>query len=158
MNMKLLLILMGCFLLVPLLHAEGTSSRLQGLSDRVYKWVGDDGKTQYTQYPPDNRKYEEVERTYSSADSDEQAADESSAPVGDAGENGTAPKSGTEGGGADELTKRNCVTAQNNLVLLEAPQVGITYMDAEGNTIEVDAKERAARIKAATKQVAEFCK
>ena len=142
---------MGLFLAFDVLAQS--ASWVHGISGRVYKWTDDGGNVQYTQYPPDNRPYEEVDRADAPAlqpDASDQVGDETAG-------NESAP---AKGGGLtpDEQMKQNCLTATDNLTLLSTPLAQVTYVGADGKTVVVDDKERAARIEQAKKNIAEYCK
>jgi hypothetical protein len=129
------------------------ASWVHGQSTHVYKWTDDDGMIQYTQYPPGKRKYELVERA---------AAVESGAEIGDAAsadaQGGGDQASDGAGVTVSEQNKQNCITATNNLILLENPLANVTYAGPDGKTVPISQKERTARIEQARKNIAEYCK
>lgn len=150
--MRIIPILLTLLLILPEVFAAGPSW-VHGISGSVYKWTDDEGNVQYTQYPPANKAYEQVERA--------------SVPAGQVEESDTAAGEGNDGAGqsdpgvgvtVDEQNKQNCITATNNLILLENPLANVTYVNPEGKTVQIDSKEKAARIEQARKNIAEYCK
>jgi len=155
--MRILLLALVCLLLAPSAFAA-KPAWVHGQAERVYKWTDDHGNIQYTQYPPDRREYEEVERAYPVApgsDSAGQSGDEASSTTDGSGAAQEASDSGVT---VSEQDKQNCITASNNLVLLENPITNVTYVGKEGKTVSIDEKERAARIQQAKKNIEQYCK
>jgi len=149
-SIQVILLLASCFLLIPQAYAQGPSW-IHGQSERVYKWEDDRGEVQYTRYPPRDRTYEEVERSYPVA-SDAGEADADTASADTAEEKSDKPLT------PDEQVSQNCITATNNLALLQDPQTLLSYQDNEGKTVSIDKKAREEQIARARKNIAEFCK
>jgi len=148
---KLTIIVFALFLAFDVLAQS--ASWVHGMSGRVYKWTDDSGNVHYTQYPPDNRAYEEVDKAdvpTAQQGTPDQAGSET------AGDGSTSGKGG--GVTAEEQNKQNCITANDNLTLLSTPLAEVTYVGADGKTVVVDDKQRAARIEQAKKNIAEYCK
>lgn len=145
-TMKTLIFISVLFLLACGVHADDK------LSDRVYRWVDDDGQVQYTQYPPPDKDYTEIAKP---AVTEEQAAEQ-------AGGDAASPPAASAASSAEGLTpkeqaNRNCVTATNNLALLETSSTQIVYYGSDGKSVNLPDEERAARIEQAKQNIAEFC-
>jgi len=150
--MKRLIILTACFLLAAQLQA-GELSKWSGPGS-VYKWTDETGKVNYSQYPPAGVESVEVTPDYPTPLEGGSPAGESQAVASadDAAANQAQPP------GEQTQAQKNCVTAKNNLALLENPGTKLSYKNDKGESVDVDDKERAARIETAKKNVSEFCK
>lgn len=126
----------------------------------MYKWVDENGVTQYTQYPPPSREYQTLVPPPPPAEDPEgaqqqlegllQQQDEASKARAETGEQEQ------KAAAAAERRKQNCQAARTNLELLTTgghrritgPD-GIAYYPSE--------EERQERIATAQKQIEEFC-
>jgi len=157
--MKIIFLILSLLLFVAPGYA-GETTKWTSQPGGVYKWKDDRGIVHYSQYPPpgvEAEKVEEVEPSYPTQLGAPQATDKSSDIAATPGDQAGAEPT-------DQLAKerklieKNCITAKQNLVLLQSKATDLTYVDDEGNPVKVDDKERAARIEAARKNVIEFCK
>lgn len=126
----------------------------------MYKWVDENGVTQYTQYPPPNRKVEvmvpppppaedpdeaqkKLEHLLQSQDEQRKAAT-------------TAEEEQTKAADQAKLRERNCQAARTNLMSLTTGGRK-RVMGADGVATYLTEEDRQARIAEAQKQIKEFC-
>ncbi len=115
----------------------------------TYKWVDENGITQFTERPPQNRAYEKIIVTSSGGrDVEEVSADEA---VENAKEEALDP--------VDEIQKaneRNCKIARQNMdVLNNIARIRVTE---NGEERILSPEEKAERIEDTQKQIDTFCK
>jgi len=157
--MKIIFLILSLLLFVAPGYA-GETTKWTSQPGGVYKWKDQKGQVHYTQYPPagvESEKVEEVEPSYPTQLGAPQATDQSSAIAATPGDQAGAEPT-DQLSKERELMQKNCITAKQNLVLLQSKAANLTYVDDEGNVVKVDDKERAARIEAAKKNAVEFCK
>jgi hypothetical protein len=126
----------------------------------MYKWVDENGVTQYTQYPPPNREYQTVAPPPTPAEDPEgaqqdlenllQQQDEASKAAAEAATEEQQAKD------AASQKQRNCQVARQNLTALTTggrrrlvDEKGVAYYPTED--------ERQARIAEAQQQIEQFC-
>lgn len=150
-------ILLPCLCLV-LANTANTA----GKTDKIYKWVDQDGSIQYSKMPPpEAREVIEVRQAPPPADDpaterarlgqqvdamDERMQERQKA----------AAKSELDAEN-EKIRNQNCATARKNLAELQ--QGGIKrYRTADGEVMRLTEEDRQQRIDEANKQIAEFCK
>lgn len=126
----------------------------------MYKWVDEDGRTHYSQYPPPDRDYEalqpppppasdagqaqqELEDLLQRQDEQRQARDQ-------------AEQKAAESEQQAEQRRKNCEAARHNLeILTTGGRKRIT--GADGVARYLPEEERQAKIAEAQKQIEEYC-
>lgn len=119
-------------------------------SATVYKWTDDKGVVQYTDAPPEGRKFERMEVGGSGK---ARAADPAEA------EAATPPAAGemTPAQRRLDVMKANCATARTNLETLQSGQPVTADLDGDGTPEELDDAGRAKARAAAEEQVRQNC-
>jgi len=126
----------------------------------MYKWVDENGVTQYTQYPPPNRKVEVVAPPPPPAEDPQEAQKKLEATLQKQNEQReTATTAGEEQAKTAEqakLREQNCQTARSNLEKLTTGGRK-RVIGADGVASYLTEEDQQARIDKAKKQIEEFC-
>lgn len=143
--MKIPFLLLICLMLMPAVYAENLYYE-GGQYGRVYKWADDYGNVHYTRHPPEYGSYSEINQAPPTRG---QVTDEGAGHL-------ISPDAELS---ANEIIKRNCIIARNNLALLQGVSAKkLTYVNSEGKVVGVDDQEKAARVQAAKNQISLYCK
>ena len=145
------LFIQSCLLILSLLIPSLSTAE-------IYKWVGDDGKTNYTQLPPPPGYESEIVREASSpavtpappATELQQRYEEQQKEKED-----DAAVAGQEKKNAD-IRKLNCDAATRNLAALEMGGNRL-YQTADGEYLRLTGEERQQRIDQAKEQIKKYC-
>jgi hypothetical protein len=128
---------------------------------KMYRWVDENGVTQYTQSPPPKGDATEVKPPPPPAVSPEEAQRKLNAQrqqLEDLREDRSLAKQKTkEGKEEKELNTKNCQLARNNLKRLQENPRG-RWMQKDGQQTRYSDEERQTKIKEAQDQIQEFCK
>ena len=124
----------------------------------VYKWVGDDGKTNYTQLPPPPGVESEIVRkahapSVSPAPPATELLERFEEEQKDRENDATVAEQEKKYG---DIRRLNCDAATGNLALLEE-QGQRRYVTADGKYIRPSEEERQELIDQAKQQIKEFC-
>ena len=117
------------------------------ISKVTYKWVDDQGITQYTERPPKSRAYEKITvNTSGGTESDLVTAEESN-----------VESSSTPLDEVSQSNQRNCVVATQNMeVLIKLARIRVS--DEKGENRILSPEEKQARIDETQKQIDIYCK
>jgi len=151
-----------CKLLLALSLAIAATHSVAGSADKIYKWVDQNGETQYTQMPPpEGMQVIEIRNAPPPADDPaaEKARIEQETEALD-----ERMKERQDAAAKDELRaknreirRQNCETAKHNLSALQ--KGGNTrYRTSDGEVLRLTEEDRQKRIADAEKEMAEFCK
>ena len=146
-------LLIGLCIAATLLHTP--------VSAEIYKWTNAAGEVQYSQVPPlGGVKTEKIQGAPPPADNPDVVNEALQKQV-DAMNKTNAEE--TEKDKEKEMekelaatNKRNCVTAQNNLIKLEEGGRR-RYLTADGEVTRFTEEERQARISAAKEEIEKYC-
>ncbi len=131
---------------------------LSGFSAPAFKYSGEHGETVYSQTPPKNSKAERVtvksKKTSNSARPS--AVEVLEKFTRDNDDKQRAADKATEEKRLSAIKKKNCATAKQNLAVYEGPTNRLVK-DSSGNYKRLNEEERQANIKAARKNIKEFC-
>lgn len=129
----------------------------------IYKWVDDDGNTQYTATPPKLGVAFEKLHKPSAPSTDPEAAmqklrDQAAAANQSGSDDGAAGEQVAEQGGDDReaLWAKNCELAQANLDMLQSDR-DVAQADESGNKVLLTGKERDNAVRRAQKNVEYYC-
>ncbi|MBI2379546.1 MAG: DUF4124 domain-containing protein [Gammaproteobacteria bacterium] len=131
----------------------------------LYKWTDENGKIQYTQFPPKDRPYTTMNITGvkapAAAEAPERpAASDTETPEGKAaaGENGKTKGEKAKDQSSQFLAAKrsNCETAQKNLSTLTS-KTRVSIKDKDGQPRLMTDQERADQLKLAQEQVKTYC-
>lgn len=126
----------------------------------MYKWVDENGVTQYTQYPPPNRKVEVVAPPPPPAEDPEGAQKKLEGLLKKQGEQHEATATTEEEQAKTvkqaKLREQNCQTARSNLEIITTGGRK-RVIGADGVATYLTEEDRQARIDEAQKQIEEFC-
>jgi hypothetical protein len=126
----------------------------------MYKWVDENGVTQYSQYPPPNHKAEVVAPPPPPAEDPGEARKKLEATLQKQNEQReTATTAGKEQAKTAEqakLREQNCQTARSNLEKLTTGGRK-RVIGADGVATYLTEEDQQARIDTAKKQIEEFC-
>ena len=126
----------------------------------MYKWVDEDGNTHYSEKPPAGDVEVKTIKPPPKVNTDAavkavEARKEAEAKQEEAESKAAEEKALDEKDKA--LMKANCETAKKNLASIsDNPRV--FTRDEQGNRVRMDEQQRQAKIEAAKKDIAEFCK
>jgi hypothetical protein len=120
----------------------------------VYKWTDDKGVVQYTDAPPEGRKFERLDVRESGKASAAVASEDESTEASAAAADASAP---TPAQRRLDVMKANCQTARDNLATLQTGQAVNADLDGDGSPEELDAAGRAKATKAALEQMNQNC-
>ncbi|MCB1744686.1 MAG: DUF4124 domain-containing protein [Gammaproteobacteria bacterium] len=149
--------LLACVLLV--LSGSPGDVNAQG---KLYKYTDESGQTVYSNRPPPNKQDAETVKLIgvkppadtSTGDNLDKRVDESNEARKD---EEFRDKIQAQEAEREAVLKKNCETARQNLRLLrDAPR--LKTVDKDGNEVFIEDNERAARIEATQKQIADYCK
>ena len=128
---------------------------------KMYRWVDENGVTQYTQIPPPKGDATEVKPPPPPAVSPEEAQRKLNAQrqqLEDLREDRSLAKQKTKEGKEEKAANtKNCQAARNNLKRLQENPRG-RWMQKDGQQTRHTDEERQAKIKEAQDQITEFCK
>jgi hypothetical protein len=148
------------FLGISLMFA-GTAS-MAGSTDKIYKWVDQNGATQYTQFPPPSGM-EVLEVRSAPPPADDPAAErariqqESEAMDERMEERKEAAAKAEQRAKNRKIREQNCTTARKNLTELQ--QGGIKrYRLPDGTVLRLTEEDRQKRIAETEAEIAENCK
>jgi hypothetical protein len=135
----------------------------------VYKWLDEHQQVQYSQTPPPQGvRYSRINVAQPASpphrDADGSGTDSTDSPQERARamdeQNAASQKAASQAKEEAEVAKlrqQNCVTAKNNLMLLN--QGGhLSYKDKDGNLVRLTEEDKTKRAEEAKKHIAEFCK
>ncbi len=126
----------------------------------MYKWVDENGVTQYTQYPPPNRKVEVVAPPPPPAEDPQEAQKKLETLLQSQDEQhkaaATAEGEQTKTAEQAKLREQNCQTARNNLEKLTTGGRK-RVIGPDGVASYLTEEDQQARIDTAKKQIEEFC-
>lgn len=137
---------------------------LQVAEARVYKWLDEKGRVQYSQHPPPpGTKVEIIEPRTGKPMSEKTTSEkeEKAEPAADDEKEATAE--GEEAKEKEESVAKsqtgnakNCEIAQKNLATLESGQ-RVQAQDKEGNPYFLDDAQREQQLESAREQIKTFC-
>jgi len=151
----------ACILLLGITLMTAGTPCVADAADKIYKWVDQNGDTQYTQMPPPTGvQVLEIRNAPPPADDPEaertrlqqetEALDERMK-----GRQESAVKAEIEAKNR-EIRRQNCIKASKNLTELQ--QGGIKrYLTPDGEVLRLTEEDRQKRIAEAKAQIAEFC-
>jgi flagellar hook-basal body complex protein FliE len=124
----------------------------------TFKYSGEHGETVYSQTPPKNSNAEQVTvkskpHTNTSRPSAVEVLEKFTR---DNDDKQRAADKKTEEKRLSTTKKKNCTTAKQNLTVYEGP-INKLVKDSSGNYKRLNEEERQAKIKAARKNIKEFC-
>lgn len=126
----------------------------------MYKWVDENGVTQYTQYPPPDREYQAVSPPPPPSEDPEGAQKrlEELLLKQDEAYKSKSEAAAKQQKAADnaKLREQNCQTARGNLELLTTGGHR-RIVGPDGNAYHPSEEERQERIAKAREQIEEFC-
>jgi hypothetical protein len=130
----------------------------------LYKWVDEDGNVVYSQSRPSTAASSveelEVRRLVPEAPEAVSIDGEAAQPTGAAAtpaQSGQAARDGADDGDHEDLVKRNCETARQNLrVLRDSPVVSVQSDD--GSVVNLDAPQREAQMQKTNRMIEIYCK
>lgn len=127
---------------------------------KMYRWVDENGVTQYTQTPPPKGEVTEMKPPPPPAVDPAEAQrqlDAQRQKLEDLREDRSLAKQETSEGKAErEAKSKNCQSARNNLKRLQENPRG-RWMQKDGTQARYTDEERQAKIKEAQEQIKEFC-
>ena len=131
-------------------------------AEDIYKWTGDDGKTNYTQMPPPSGYPSElVKQNYISAGTPNAVADTTNSPQARLEKLKKEQENDTAKSEWEKENKRisglNCEAATRNLATLEDSSQR-KFRTANGEYLRPSEEERQKLIDTAKQQIKEFCK
>ncbi|MDQ7017480.1 MAG: DUF4124 domain-containing protein [Gammaproteobacteria bacterium] len=124
----------------------------------IYRWIDDQGVTQYTQYPPLGRAAEKISQHHNKAEKNAQAKLQQQT-------DGLAErrelKNLTQTFSAEEKKEQQqrqafCAKAQQNINMLQTRQ-HISEKAPDGSIIALGAEQKAAKIQKIRAQISEHC-
>jgi len=128
---------------------------------KMYRWVDENGVTQYTQSPPPSGEASEVKPPPPPAVSPEEAQRKLNAQrqqLEDLREDRSLAKQKTEESKEEQaFNTKNCQAARNNLKRLQENPRG-RWMQKDGTQARYSEEERQKKINEAQDQIKEFCK
>lgn len=142
-----------------------TLASFQAEAGELYKWTDENGKVQYTQFPPKDRPYTTMSLTGVKAPAASEAAErpdtaDTTAPE---GEEEAKPEAKTKGEKAKDQSSQflaakrsNCETAQKNLSTLTS-KTRVSIKDQDGKARLMSDQERSDHLKLAQEQVKTYC-
>ncbi len=157
-------------LMFPLILVLATTLGVwqESCASEIYKWVDEHHQVQYSQTPPPRGvQYSRMNVTQPLPPADDSADDSGTDDTpsvqqrAQAVDEQNAAKRKAAGEAKEEadvakLRQQNCVTAKNNLMLLN--QGGhLSYKDKDGKTVRLSEEDRVTRTEQARKHIAEFC-
>lgn len=124
----------------------------------TFKYSGEHGETVYSQTPPKNSDAEQITiKSKPHKNSSKPSAVEVLEKfTRDNDDKQRAADKATEEKRLSEIKKKNCATAKQNLAVYEGPTNRLVR-DSSGDYKRLNEEERQARIKAARKNIKEFC-
>lgn len=126
----------------------------------MYKWVDEDGNTHYSEKPPAGDVEVETIKPPPKVDTDSAVKAFEEQKGEEARQEEAESKAAEEQANKDKdlaLMKSNCETAKKNLESITANPRVFTR-DEQGNRVRMGEEQRQAKIEAAKKDIAEFCK
>ena len=140
------------FRIVAALLGAAMATAVSAQATAVYKWTDDKGVVQYTDAPPEGRKFEKMEVGGSgkARAAEEAAATETSSDA-------AAPAEATPAQRRLDVMKANCQTARTNLETLRSGEEVTADMDGDGNPETLDAEGRNKASAAAEETVRQNC-
>ncbi len=128
---------------------------------KVYKWVDENGNSQFSQFPPEDQQQSEqvnikTQKSISSSQSKEKLESMRQKLLESSVDRNTEDEEEKQDKENEKIRAQNCDKAKQHLRDLESN--GRIYKTLEnGERYWFDVKERAEKIKGAQKQVKEFC-
>jgi len=141
--------------------AAGLAGWHDGSAAEIYKWVDDHNGVQYTQTPPPpGIQYSRLHAAQHPANDPATGTSQLQARVKAMDEQNEEKQQAAREGKTDaeisKIRQQNCVTARNNLMLLN--QGGhISIKDKDGNLVLLTEEDRATRTEEAKQHIAAFC-
>ena len=128
---------------------------------KMYKWVDENGVTQYTQTPPPKGDFESVKPPPpppSSASQSKEQLDKRQEEFDERRKKqAEAKEESSKQSEIDERNKSNCKTARGNLEMLQTGR-RLRSKAKDGSLTVVTEDDRAKRIATAQEQIKKFCK
>jgi len=152
----------ACILLLGITLMIAATQGVAGTADKIYKWVDQNGDTQYTQMPPPTGvQVLEIRSAPPPADDPEaertklqqetEALDERMKERQESAAKAEIQEKNKE------IRRQNCIRANKNLTELQ--QGGVKrYRTPDGEVIHLTEEDRQKRITETNAQIAEFCK
>ncbi|MGM0594455.1 MAG: DUF4124 domain-containing protein [Pseudomonadota bacterium] len=112
---------------------------------KLYKWKDAEGNTHYSQSPPEEGEAEEMRVKDKPAQQPEQEEQEEDGP----------PESAMRDAEAEEVRRRNCEIARQNLNVYQTSE---RIQQADGSILTLSDEMREAKIQEAEEKIEEFCR
>lgn len=147
---KLPSLLLGSTLLLMVFNAAAEGD--------IYRWVDDQGVTQYTQYPPIGRSSEKISQRHSKASSSAQEKlQQQNDGLSQRRELKNLTGTLTTAEQKDHQQRQAfCAKAQQNITMLKN-RLHVSEKKADGSVVALSAEQKAAKIQKIQAQIKEHC-